>query len=127
MSNTKTPSQCVSITRGTLTPCARLTGAVRIDDQAGDGIYQPKDEVGYRQPSNPDHGPTKSRFHDTVAHAYDEKEEERERVAHSVEDGNHHEQNLRAQVRTGSIQMVCRIARQGLIRQDPKTFRGNLP
>src|SRR5690606_22255207 len=57
-------------------------------------------KVRYRQPPDVDHCLSESRFHDAVAHADDEEQEEGERVPGCVENGDDDQEHLGANVRS---------------------------
>ena len=71
----------------------RLTDVLRRDEQVGDRVCQPKQEVSSSKPSDKNHGTAKGWLNDTVAHADDEQQEEGEGVASGIEDAHDDEQH----------------------------------
>jgi hypothetical protein len=88
--NRPVQSQLAILTRGckAYSRAKILTDVLRRDDQIRDRVCQTEDEVRSSEPSNVDHGPSKSWLDDTITHANDKQEEERERVSSCVEDAH---------------------------------------
>lgn len=79
---------------------------IRGDRQTGDGVNEPKDEVGKCKPANVDHRLPKSRFDNSIAHADNQKQEERERVTASVQNCDDNHQDLRADVASIAVLVI---------------------
>ena len=83
-----------------------LTGIFRGEQETRDGVHETKEKVGSGEPSHIDHRPAQRVLDHAVPHAHDEKQEEGEGVARSVENAHHNKQNLGAHVRAMSVLVV---------------------
>lgn len=85
---------------------SKLTSCVRGDQQTSNCVHKSEDKVGNRKPAHINHRPAQSRLDNSVAHAHDQKQEERERVAGSVEDGDNDKEHLRPNIGAVAVQVV---------------------
>lgn len=79
---------------------------IRGDCQTRDGVNETKDEMGKCEPANVDHRLSKSRFDNSVAHADDQEQEERERVTACVQNCDDNHQHFRADVASIAVLVV---------------------
>lgn len=79
---------------------------IRGDCQTRDGVNEPKDEVGKCKPANVDHRLPKSRLDNSIAHADNQEQEERERVTASVQNCDDNHQDLRTDVASIAVLVI---------------------
>ena len=84
-----------------------LTCTIWSDQKTRDGIDQTKNEVRYCQPPYVDHSATQGGLHDSIAHAHNKQQEERERIPGCIQNANYDQEDLRSNVGAVAVQVVC--------------------
>lgn len=72
----------------------KRTCVIRANSERCDGVDDAKNKVSDSQPANNGHGLAKGGFDNAVAHAYNEQQEEGERVAEGVQDSDDDHEHL---------------------------------
>jgi hypothetical protein len=79
---------------------------VRADSERGDSVDNTEDKMRNSKPANDGHGLAQRRLDNTIAHTHDEEQEERERVAERIQDGDNYHEYLCANVVAMAILVV---------------------
>ena len=86
----------------------KRSSIIRADGERRDSVYDTKNKVSHGQPAYDGHGLAERGFDDSIAHADDEQQEERERVAEGVQHSDDDHKHLGSNIVAMAILVVVK-------------------